>query len=311
MTTLQEVLDFISTDKGALTGVIAHIQTTDEGKELLTNHANAHFEQEIKPRLAKVYSDLDNDILTTLGEARPNEVKTYEFIKQKMSELKTLKADKGSNTKIKELEDEIETLKKEGGQNEYWKKTHEEAVSKWDTEREGFETKLTALQKEQLNTQVKMFLDAGLSGLEFSVPQEAVDALQKMHSDSVINHAKVIDGKVVLHKEDGTPMLNDKYKPITPKEYWETKLASVIKKPAQGGGGAPVGNKGNIITVGEGGAATKKLTLDRTEFSTKTEFYDKAAEVLTAQGVAKESEEWNKLMDGAREEYEVSKLSLN
>ena len=308
---IKEVTDFLSTDKEALTGVIAHIQTTDEGKELLTNHANAHFEQEIKPRLAKVYSDLDNDILTTLGEARPNEVKTYEFIKQKMGELKTLKAGKGSNTKVKELEAQIETLKKEGGQSEYWKKTHEEAVSKWDTERTGFETKLTELQKEQLNTQVRSFLNSGLSGLEFSVPQEAVDALKQVHSNSIINHAKVIEGKVILHKEDGTPMLNDQYKPITPKEYWETKLASVIKKPAQGGGAAPTDNKGNIITVGEGDAATKKLALDRSEFSTRSEFYNKAAEVLTAQGVAKESEVWNKLIDGARKEYEVSKLSLN
>ncbi|WP_440881416.1 hypothetical protein [Tenacibaculum sp. C7A-26P2] len=309
---LQEVLDFISKDKGALTGVIAHIQTTDEGKELLTNHANAHFEQEIKPRIAKVYSDLDNDILGSLGESRPNDVKTYEFIKQKMSELKKLKESKGGDKegKIKELEKQIETLKAEGGQNEYWKKTHNEAVSKWDTERSEFENQINTLKTEQLQSQVSGFLNSGLTGLEFSIPQEAVDAMKQLHSNSVIKNAKIVDGKVVLHNEDGNPMLNSQYKPMTAKEYWETKLASVIKKPEQGGGGAPAEKKGNIVTVGEGDKAKKKLVLDSSAFSTKLEFNKTAAKALTAQGIERNSADWNQLVDGAYAEYDVSKLPL-
>lgn len=311
--TLQEVLDFISKDKGALTGVITHIQTTEQGKELLKNHANAHFEQEIKPRLAKVYNDLDSDILSSLGEGRPSDVKTYDFIKQKMSELKSLKASKGGDkeAKIKELETQIETLKVEGGQNEYWKKTHEESVSKWDTERETFQTQLTTLRGEQLQGQVSNFLNTGLAGLEFSVPQEAVDALKQVHSSTILKHAKIIEGKVVLHSEEGNPMLNAQYKPITAKEYWETKLASVIKKPEQGGGGAPAEKKGNIITVGEGDKAKKKLVLDRGSFSTRHEFNEEASKLLTAQGIEKESNDWNQLIATARDEYEVSKLSLH
>ncbi|HET8839741.1 MAG TPA: hypothetical protein VFM82_12195 [Flavobacteriaceae bacterium] len=306
--TLQEVLDFVKANQGEIKPLLQNLQETEPGKEFLTDHANAHFEKEIKPRIAKVYSDIDNDVFEVIGERKPDDKKTYEFLKEKMRELKTLKESKEPN-KVKELEAQIEALKKEGGNSDYWKKTHEEAVSKWDTTKQEYETKLSNLENQQKQGQIRSFLDTGLSGLEFSVPQEAVDALKQVHSTSVMDSAKIIDGKVVLHDKDGNQMLNSHYKPMTAEDFWKDKLQSVIKKPNTGGGGAPAGNKGDIITTGEGENAKSKLVVNG-GFTTKRQFQDVAGKLLIEKGIERNSKEWNELMDGAYKDNEVSKMPI-
>lgn len=310
--TLEEALGFIKENETNITGALQDLQNTEKGKEFLTNHASAHFEREIKPRIAKVYGDIDNDVFEVIGERKPDDKKTYEWVKDKMKELKTLKESEGSDKdeKVKVLEKQIADLKAEGGTNDYWKKAHEEAVSKWEGERKGFQEKIESLNNDQKQNQVRSFLETGLSKLEFSVPQEAVDALKQVHSNSVLQTAKMIDGKVVLHDKDGNPILNSHYKPMTAEEFWKDKLSSVLKKPNTGGGNAPAGNKGDIITTGEGDDAKSKLVLDRSNFSTRRQFTEVTDKFLIEKGIERNSKEWTELKDSAYEEYEVSKLPI-
>jgi hypothetical protein len=310
--TLEEVLKYVKENEGDITAIITEIQKTSKGEEFLNDHANAHFEKEIKPRIAKIYGDFEDDWFEITGERKPEGVKTYDWFKDKAKELKGLKDDKGGDKddKIKTLESTIEQLKKEGGQNDYWKKTHEEAVSKFEEKEKDYKSTIENLQTSQTENQVKSFLDSGLSKLEFSVPQEAVDALKQVHSTNILGNAKIIDGKVVLHDKDGNPMLNSHYKPMTAEDFWKDKLSSVIKKPNQGGGGAPAGNKGDIITTGEGDDAKKRLVLDKAQFNSKRDFTETAGKFLIEKGVERNSKEWNQLIDGAYQDYGVKDLPI-
>jgi len=68
---------------------------------------------------------------------------------------------------------------------------------------------------------------------------------------------------------------------------------------------------GKLVTTGTGDNATEKLVLNAGSFSTRVEFNEVAAKALTELGIAVSDKRYNKLMDGAAKEYEVSKLKLN
>lgn len=297
---IEEITEHLGADKEALQGVLTFVKDTEEGKELLRNHANAHFEEHLKPKIKEVYDRLDNDMQESLGERKPDGVKSYEFLKDRLSELKKLRTEVGA-------------LKENQGSNDkvhYWKEKYETSLQQFGEEKNSLQKAIDDLKQSQSKSIIRNWLKDGLSGLEFSVPKEAVEAMIQLHTDKAIKNAQIIDDNIVLHNEDGSIYRNTEYKPISAKEYWQQKLNSVIKVKSNGGGSAPVNNRGNIVTVGQGEAATQKLVLDKSTFSTKHQFYESASKTLIAQGVAKDSEEWNSLIDEARKEYQVSELPL-
>lgn len=289
---------------------------TSEGKELLQNFAKAEVEKAVKETTAEIYTNIDNDLFEALGVRKKNDQKTYDFLKKIAGEYKELKdkADKLNNDeKVKELEAQIKKMQDEGSVNEHWKKIYDEAVGKWEKEKKEISEKLTAKETEFLHAQIESDLRSGLSSLQLrdDVPKEAIDALVKVETEKVIKGAKVIDGKVVYHKEDGSPLLNDEYKPITPKEIWGKALGTLIKNDDPKGGGAnPKIENGKVVKTGEGDNATIKLVLNKESFSTKREFNERAEDALRKQGIAVGSKEYNDALVGAYKEYEVDKLDL-
>lgn len=290
---------------------------TTEGKDILTNYAKAEVEKAVKENTAEIYTNIDNDLFEVLGVRKKNDQKTYDFLKKIAGEHKELKdkADKLNNDEeVKKLKAEIKKMQDDGSVNEHWKKIYDEAVAKWENEKAELAGQITAKEGEFLQAQIEADLKSGLSSLTLrdDVPKEAIDALVKVETEKVKKGAKLIDGKVVYHKEDGSPLLNDEYKPITPKEIWGKALGTLIKKDDNtGGGGAnPTLKGGKVIKTGEGDNATIKLVLNKESFSTKVEFNKRADEALRKQGIAIGSKEYNEALNGAYEEYEVDKLDL-
>lgn len=291
---------------------------TEAGKEILTNFAKAEVEKKIKENTAEIYTNIDNDLFEVLGVRKANDQKTYEFLKKIAGEYKELKgkAEKlNDNERIKELEAKIKKMQDEGSVNEHWKKIYDEAVSKWQTEKQTLSDQITAKEKEFLEAQIEADLKAGLGSLKLKadIPKNVIDALIQVEKDKIVKGAKVIDGKVVYHQEDGTPRLNKEYKPITSNEIWSDTLGSLIEtnEPPKGGGGAnPKLPAGRVEKTGEGDNAKIKLVLDKGSFSTKVEFNNKADELLRKQGVAVGSKDYQEAIMDAYKEYEVDKLEM-
>lgn len=290
---------------------------TNEGKEILKNFATAEVDKAVKEKTAEIYTNIDNDLFEVLGVRKKTDQKTYDFLKTIAGEYKDLKgkADKlNDNEEIKSLKAELEKMKNEGSVNEHWKKIYDEAVAKWETEKKALNDELTAKGTEFLQAQIKADLQSGLSGLRLrdDIPKEAIDALVNIETEKILKTAKIVEGKIVYHKEDGSPYLNDEYKPITAQEIWGKTLGTLIKNDGgqQGGGANPKIENGKVVKTGEGDNATIKLVLDKSSFSTKREFNDRAEEALRKQGIALGSAEFNKAIDEAYKEYEVDKLEL-
>lgn len=290
---------------------------TTEGKELLTNYAKAEVEKAVKETTAEIYTNIDNDLFEVLGVRKKNDQKTYDFLKKIAGEHKELKdkADKlnGDET-IKDLKAQIKKMQDEGSVNEHWKKIHDEAVAKWEKEKSDLTEQITTKEKEFFEAQVEADLRAGLGGMTFKegIDQDVINTLVDAKKKKIVEGAKIVEGKVVYHKEDGTPLLNDEYKPITPKEIWGKALGTLIKSddPKGGGGANPTIKGGKVVKTGEGDNATIKVVLDEGSFSTKVEFNNRVDEALRKQGIAVGSKDYKDAMLNAYNEYEVDKLEL-
>lgn len=315
--TFEEIKKALEANKDLKKQVAVWSSSTEEGKELLTNHAKAEVEKAVKEATAQLYTNIDDDLFEVLGKRKAANQKTYDFVKGLANELKELrgKADKlNDNDKIKELEAKIKQMESDGSVNEHWKKIYDEASAKWENEKKEMGEKIAAKEKEYIISQIEADLQKGLASLKLrdDIPQQAVDALVEAQKQKILKSAKIIEGKVVYHKEDGTPLLNQEFKPITPKEIWEDVLGGIVttNKDQSGGNANTTVKEGKVIEKGQGDNATIKLVLDEDSFSTKQEFNEKAELALRKQGIGLGDKRFKQAILEAYERYGVDKLDL-
>lgn len=317
--TLAEIIAKAKDDKDFRKSIVVWAKDTEEGKEILSNFSEAEYEKKVKDKISEIHTGYDNDIFEVLGQKKKGEQKSYDFVKELAGELKELREKKDSldsNEKVKELQAQIKKMQNDGSVNEHWKDIYDKALAKFEQEKEELIGKLESKEKEYLGAQVSSDLMAGKAGLSFmeGLPKEAIEAMIKVHESTILENAKIIDGKVVYHKEDGSPWMNkDTYKPVTAEDIWREKLGTVISNDQpggnKGGGAKPNLSSGSVVDTGTGDD-TKKLVLDRKAFSTKLEFNTLADETLRKQGVAVGSKEYKEMISNAYNEYEVSELDL-
>lgn len=291
---------------------------TVEGKELLTNFANVEFDKKIGDKVSEIHNGYDNDVFEILGQRKKAEQKSYDFVKEIALELKELRSAKPSDkeAKIKELQDKLKEANDSGSLNEHWKKIYEEALGKWTETENSLKKSIQDKEVEFNSNRIISELKSSLGALKLKegIPQEAIDAMVKVNEEKILKTAKVIDGKVVFHHEDGSPWMNEEYKPISSNGVIKSFLGAMIDDGAsqnKGGGGASTRiENGKIIKTGEGDNAKDKLVLDKASFSTKVEFNKLAEQTLRNQGITADNKNYTKLLDDAYVEYEVSKLEL-
>ena len=314
--TLAEIIALAKNDPELRKGLIAFSNETEEGKIILQNFADAEFDKRIKDKISEIHTAYDNDVFEILGERKEANVKSYDFIKKLVGELKELRGsnDSTKEAKIKELNDKIKKMQDDGSVNEHWKKIYEEALAKWQQSEKELKETISKKDSDYLQNQILNELNVVKSGLKFieALPQEAVKALLDIETNKILSTAKIIDGKVVYLKEDGNPYLNKEYKPISAKELFEEKLSSIIVKDENASGGKAPKNVrvGEIIKTGEGDKAIEKLVLNKEAFNSKRSFNEVATKALKEQGVAMGDPRYNKLLDEAYKEYEVSQLEF-
>lgn len=310
---LEELKKLLGEQPELFKGLLGHIATTTEGKELLENYATTKVDKAIGEKISEIYNGIDKDIKDILGLEKSGDKKTYDFVKDLITELKDLKAKKGeaggstdpdTAKKIEQLETQLDDIKKAN-----WEGKYNALVVETSTKVEGLTNEITKLQEGNTESLVNVELATGLSSLQFNpnIPKEATDAMTQAVKNKVIKNAKVVEGKVVYYKEDGTPYLNELFKPATAQEIFSMELKPIISGKNVAGGGAE-GEKGKVIISGEGDSASKKVILDPSKFNTKLTFATHIEEVLLENGVEKNSTEWHSITAEARKEYAVDTM---
>jgi len=313
--TIEEIIAKAKEDANFRKALVTYSSSTEEGKEILNNFAIAEYDKKIKDKVSEIHTAYDNDIHEILGERKETNQKSYDFVKKLVGELKELriKSPDDKDEKIKELNLKIKEFEDSGSHNEHWKNTYEEALKKWEEKEQELNDSIKTIKSEFSGNTVLSELNAAKAGLKFidSIPDEAINAMYEVEKNKILKNAKIENGKITYFNEDGSPAMNESYKPVSAQEILAKSLGVVLAVKESSGGGAPANIKfGEIHTEGEGDNAKSKLVLDKESFKSKTEFQEVAAKALKNQGVAMGDEKYDALLDGAYAEYEVEKLEM-
>lgn len=309
---LSEIIKVATEQPELLNGLTEFVTGTDHGKGVLENYAKAEFDKRIGDEISKVHTKYDEDMFEVLGERRGQDQKTYDFIKEKVKALKETSSPESSK-KVKELEAELKKMRETGEASSHWKSIHEESVQKWNTERQEWESKYTELEARERSGTINGDLSKGLAGLKFiaSIPSSAMQTIIDSKKEAIIKSAKIVEGKVVYLKEDGTPFLNAQYANANANEIWQELLKDFVDSNGGKGSGADEKIKTEVggFKRGTDGKVTS-FDIEKSSFTTKEEFTKRIKEVATKAGIAYGSTDYNNLMKEAYDRHEVSKLPV-
>ena len=316
--TIDEIKEAVKGDSTLLDGLVEYSIATDKGKEVLGNHASIEFEKKIGTRIGKVYSDMDADVKTILGDEKKSDQKSYDHLKDLWEELKVLRAkgDGGDEALKVEITSLKEKLKTDNGK--HWHDLYTKGLKEWGDDKKEFETTIDGLKGNVRTTIVQSEIAKGIAGIKLNtnIPQAAQKAILDIAISDISKNAKVVDGKVVLQKmgESGTlePWTNSSYSPISASDALKEILKeSLDVKPDTGGGASTDAKFGKLATVGTGENAKKYVSLDKSKVTTKEQFTEAFDDALVELGVGRGTKEWFKLEAETIERMGVAKLPTN
>ena len=310
---VKDILEAVNTDDAIAQEVVSHLMTQGKLEEVITNKANLIYNQKIGEEVKRVHTMYDNDMFEVLGE-RPEPdgngglEKTHVKLKKLFSELKGYR-EKGSGEPGLTTTDTA--TPPSDGQSDYYKNMFETERQKWEREKSEYLTNLEQEKKRNQDYLIRSEVEKGLLGLSFdnSIPEPAVKALVNTKVNSLVNNAKMVDGKVVYFDENGNQINNERYLPDSSENILKRELQDIIKKN-QGtpGGSAPAHVDGLRLTTDADGKSTKVIEMVPDWGNSREKFTKKLHKTLIDSGVAAFSPEYVKQESIAYEKYNAKEL---
>lgn len=277
------------------------VAQTEEGKQLLQNYAQAEFEKKRGEVVKELYTNFDKDVFEVLGEEKPKDAKTYEFIKQKLTELKSLK--NGDHKKeIEALQAKVKEYEGKGSYNEKWKKEYEALQGVFTQKETEYQNKLQEQEKAFTNMKIESEIKAALSAFQFAEMDEQVkEVFINTQIKTLLSQAKIEEGKVVFVDEKGLTVKDESYKNATIQHMLKNALKPLLANPINKGAKAA-----SVVSTSNGTV----LELDTNSFSTQVEFMDVARKALRANSIPANTEEERKILNEAKERYKYNSLKF-
>jgi hypothetical protein len=213
------------------------IRTPSEETTFLTNYRNVEIERDMKPKVKEIYDRIDRDVLTSTGIPKNADEKTYDYAVRVLKDFK----DQLSNADVKKLKEQIEELKKNGGGVEL-----ENVRSAAAKKEKDLTDKIALLNQQLVQREINAHLSQAMTGLKFKeIPKPVLDTYIEATKAKMTARAKMVDGKVVFMKEDGTAELDlATYLPASAETLLREELKDIIDNGivAKGSGTTPPAN---------------------------------------------------------------------
>ena len=273
---------------------IEALQDTQEFKTLLENSNRNHWSSNIGGEIKKVYEPFDNAIKEVLGIDKPNDVKTTEFVKQQLLELKQLREKAATPPKKEEpSEKDKEATSLLTAQIEQYKK---DLADK--------DNKMIAIAQEAEKQYINSTLELPIAQLKIDARYSESDLtyLVPARKEQIIkNSTKQTDGKVIYYKDEAKtePYLNSSYAPMTAKEVVNVVFADMLQVNKQGGNTPPTIDKAT-----EGNVAT----IDMSKVKTKADFYAQLNVSSAVKGLATHEKEFILIQKATEKHYNANLL---
>jgi hypothetical protein len=310
--TIEEIQAAITASPELRQGVLTVISGTDEGKALIKNASEAHWKDNIGNEVKNIHGHYDQVVKEVLGEEKPQNLKSSEFIKAKLVELKELKEKGGSKEDVNALKTEIEQLRKDAGNSKHWHDTYHKELPEWQKKLAEKDQLINKLTEEKTVGSIMGALNSAMSTIKLNdqIPEGVRKAYVDVTMQKLTKIAKVEGSGLVFYKEDGTIWKAPDFTPATASQVLAEELKELIQPEPRKGGGADKAIPGEIITVKEGDKTTERLVLDKSKFSTQDEFTTFAQKTLLEKGIAKVDKRFNELITKAYKEYGVAELPI-
>lgn len=284
--TIEQIKAALEANPGLEKDLAALAVQTDSGKTILNNvlkTSNTDADKTYKEATKTAYENVEKALLDE-GLEKPQGAKASEWAASIAKELKELQQkSKAKQQDADESAKLIEQIKLEAQQQVLEAQQQAEEL------------------KTQFATQTHQAQISSIA-LEFDETQskEAVQALKSIVVNQMLSNSRVIDGRTVYF--DGEkPMLDPKTMDyMSAEQVLKSKLAPVLAKAKQPGGGAN-------ITTDKTGTKVAGLNLQSTPKS-RVEFLALFNKAATAQGIANGSEQYYSLYDKAVEQYSIYSL---
>lgn len=204
-----------------------HVVPKEEHETFLTNFRETEVNKEIGKHVFEVHQKYDDTIVEVLGEPKPRDVKTHEFLKTKLSAMK--EDIQSREARISDLEKAVND--KSGDEALKLAQSNYDALQKkYQKTLDEFKSKDDQRVKELNHVKLMNEADHALMGIKFlsTVPEDARNALVEIAKNEVAKDAAFLDNKVVFLDANGDPVRDDQYNVVTMEARLKEKLKSII-----------------------------------------------------------------------------------
>jgi len=246
---------------------------TDEQVQAIETLSQNAFQEAISQRIGEIHGQYDQDISSVTGQTKPGGVKTYEWLKNVLSDYKT-KAESGAGdlekyqTKISELESKLkdgkgnETLVQQLKDLEAQKTQLQEAL---ESTKSAAEEKVKQERAAAAALKINYEFEKALTGVKFKPDEIMPEAVRQTYIDAakakILNTAKpdwIDDGqggqRLVFRNEAGQVLNNpdNALNPYTARELLMKEIEPVLDlgKQQNGGGTKPGKSGGGSFALG-------------------------------------------------------------
>jgi hypothetical protein len=277
--------------------ILETISGTEAGKQYLDNYANLHFEKNVGTKVGELYGNIDKD-LDSLGFKKPDGVKTYEFLKSTVADLKQ-KADSSNPELLSQLEKEkAELLSKIENNTEaqHFKDLYESTKSTYAEQLAEKEQLINDFNNKQRLFTIEGELNKTLAKLPLNdaLPEDVKKTYIDTVYSSLLQEAKILEDGSIAFYSNGELMTNKKtMSKATAEEILNDKLKSIIaaKNDVSGGGG-----QGEL-------SSKKPSNVALSAAKSKLELNKLAEQHLLSNGLLKGTNDFLKEMDSIAAQY--------
>jgi len=296
-------------------------------EKLSANSEQSAVNEAIATKTREMWDRLDADIKQVFGKDKPREVKSWELLKQTLTEAK-VQAEKASEiegnlsklqAEKKLLEDQLKDGDKSGLLSGRIEKLEQqikdrdqqlEALKSQVQEKENeYKTQLEQERDKLDRFEFEKHIDSALQGVQFKaeIPESIRETYIRTAKEKVLSQYKrdwmERDGqRIPIFRDDqGNIVTNPKnlQEPFKPQELFLTEIKDVLNEGSKGSGG----------TKPTGASQGKSVAITGNP-RTKSEATQLIRESLMKQGIAADSDEYHTKMQQAYSEMNVSELPL-
>jgi hypothetical protein len=218
------------------------VRTPEEEQEFLNNYAAAEVDKRIGDRIGKVYGDIDKDIEATIGKQKPDGVKTYDFLKDVLSDYKS-RADSVSLIE-RELSDAKKALREKGSDTEL-KTQYENLEKRYNKAIEDFKKEKSEMEGKFVKQRIGSMIDSAMGKVKVNknIPESAVKALMNTTRSELLESAVLRDDELQFKKGDDI-LVDSTYSPVKVDALLNDRLKDIIDTGGKTGTGTQPGQQG-------------------------------------------------------------------